>query len=65
MIALRESSLPPGWKETIDAKYGKPYYYNTALGISRPMDPPHGTGRRTERKGRERKIRFLLGGNQL
>jgi|TARA_B100001758_G_C18407966_1_gene613491 polyglutamine-binding protein 1 len=32
--SAKESSLPPGWKETIDAKYGKPYYYNTALGIS-------------------------------
>ena len=49
--SAKESSLPPGWKETIDAKYGKPYYYNTALGISswtRPTQQAEQSGKGEE-----------------
>lgn len=31
--------LPSGWKETLDAKYRKPYYYNATLGISSWVRP--------------------------
>ena len=35
-------SLPPGWKEVIDSDSGKPYYYNSASGVTQWQKPAVG-----------------------
>ena len=42
-----DSSLPAGWTETVDEKYGHAYYYNASLGKSSWTRPTNGDAHMT------------------